>query len=165
MFTIKFINYSTLFYFRRTRKHVFEPNIHQTYIGLDEPIFIPIPRRKVKHFPNLYSKVAKYIHFWYLLFKAYRCGRVSSTENELLKKVWEAYSYNRVYTRFWLGKISKIQQKPYAFQHILGFYGLKSSSIFSIFLKIPNLFSKPSTCILEVIRIIRKLNQFSGKRF
>ena len=91
MFTIKFINYSTLFYFRRTRKHVFGQNIHHTYIGLDEPIFIPIPRRKVKHFPNLYSKVAKYIHFWYLLFKAYRCGRVSSTENELLKKVWEAY--------------------------------------------------------------------------
>ena len=43
----------------------------------------------------------------------------------------------RVSTRFLWGEISKIQEKPYDFQHFLGVWDLKSISIFSSGHEIP----------------------------
>ena len=46
--------------------------------------------------------------------------------------------------RFWLGKISKFQEKPYNFQHILGAWKLKSISVFSNGYEIPYDFQQKS---------------------
>ena len=50
--------------------------------------------------------------------------------------------FYRVSTRFSWGKISKMQQKPYDFQHFLGVWGLKSMLFFSIDNKIPYVFQQ-----------------------
>ena len=51
----------------------------------------------------------------------------------------------RVSTRFWWGKISKLQEKPYHFQHFLGVWDLKSISFFSSGFEIPYDFQQKFT--------------------